>query len=551
MALVNSTFSVKAASTGNLTLSGAQTVDGIALVAGEQCLAKDQTTASENDTYIVTAAGWVRLNLIVGDSVNVDQGTVNADTGWVVQSTGPHVFIPYSISGKIQSDIIFANDASNREIKFGPRETTSFGRALTITGGDGSLDNNSGSVVVVGGQASGTGLAGGVTLRGGPSIGSAAAGTASLLGGTNSGSGAGGNVLIRGGLGVSANGNIKIGQTNTSSIDIGSASIVTGITASVINLVGTSTVIGTGSIHTLTINSDIVGDLFFDQGTTHNISGSQEANGVNGFGLTINPARGGNASGAAAGIGGEFLLVAGTGGSGDAGFDPGAGGDLIVRGGGGGILGGFGGGANGGDVFINGGPKTGTGLDGIVWLGSSSTTSIQLGNANNNTTITQIGAGAVTFEGAMTMRGGLSVTGGDLVIKSLASGSFTGSHVTFRTGGVQTTSLDRTTLISFTMVSGTMYWFEIRWSAKDNVDLTQYGAGSRWCTAYRDSTSAAILVNQTNIWYQAHTSWGDALDDSAIIFDVSGNDIRVRVKGTEERLTTWTGLLICQGSAAI
>ena len=52
--------SVKAASTANLTLSGAQTVDGIALIAGDRILVKDQTATEENGIYLVAAGAWTR-----------------------------------------------------------------------------------------------------------------------------------------------------------------------------------------------------------------------------------------------------------------------------------------------------------------------------------------------------------------------------------------------------------------------------------------------------------------------------------------------------------
>ena len=82
--------SVKAASAGtNLTLSGTQTVDGIALVAGDRCLVKDQTTQSANGIYVVAAGAWARSTdmdawaEVPSAYTWVEQGTVNADTGWV------------------------------------------------------------------------------------------------------------------------------------------------------------------------------------------------------------------------------------------------------------------------------------------------------------------------------------------------------------------------------------------------------------------------------------------------------------------------------------
>lgn len=75
---------VKAATTANITLSGAQTIDSIALVAGDRVLVKDQTTSSQNGLYVVSASTWTRstdadtASEVAGAHVSVDQGTVNA-----------------------------------------------------------------------------------------------------------------------------------------------------------------------------------------------------------------------------------------------------------------------------------------------------------------------------------------------------------------------------------------------------------------------------------------------------------------------------------------
>lgn len=81
--------SVKAATTANITLSGVQTIDGISLVAGDRCLVKNQTTASQNGIYVVSAAAWARAtDMDVWTEVPnaftfIEQGTTLADTGWV------------------------------------------------------------------------------------------------------------------------------------------------------------------------------------------------------------------------------------------------------------------------------------------------------------------------------------------------------------------------------------------------------------------------------------------------------------------------------------
>ena len=54
--------SVKAASTGNLVLSGFQTVDGVALTNSDRILVKDQNTAADNGIYLVASGAWSRSN---------------------------------------------------------------------------------------------------------------------------------------------------------------------------------------------------------------------------------------------------------------------------------------------------------------------------------------------------------------------------------------------------------------------------------------------------------------------------------------------------------
>jgi hypothetical protein len=75
---------VRAATTGNITLSGAQTIDGVAVIAGDRVLVKNQTTASQNGIYVVASGAWARstdadinAEVIAGLTVVVDEGTVN------------------------------------------------------------------------------------------------------------------------------------------------------------------------------------------------------------------------------------------------------------------------------------------------------------------------------------------------------------------------------------------------------------------------------------------------------------------------------------------
>ena len=87
--------SVKAATTANITLSGEQTVDGVALVAGDRVLVKNQSTASDNGIYTVASGAWARAldfntstKVTPGAFTFVEQGSTSADSGWVLTTDG-------------------------------------------------------------------------------------------------------------------------------------------------------------------------------------------------------------------------------------------------------------------------------------------------------------------------------------------------------------------------------------------------------------------------------------------------------------------------------
>jgi hypothetical protein len=89
--------SVKAASIGaNVTLppGGASfTLDGVTTANGDRVLLKDQTTPAQNGIYVVsgigTAAVLTRSEVTPGMFTFVEQGTVNADSGWVLTTDAP------------------------------------------------------------------------------------------------------------------------------------------------------------------------------------------------------------------------------------------------------------------------------------------------------------------------------------------------------------------------------------------------------------------------------------------------------------------------------
>ena len=81
--------SVVAATVGNITLSGAQTIDGVSVVAGDRVLVKAQNAPAENGIYVASNTSWSRsadANTwaeLVSAYTFVEQGSTYADTGWV------------------------------------------------------------------------------------------------------------------------------------------------------------------------------------------------------------------------------------------------------------------------------------------------------------------------------------------------------------------------------------------------------------------------------------------------------------------------------------
>lgn len=87
---------VKAATTANITLSGEQTIDGVACVTGDRVLVKNQTTGSENGVYVVDTGSWTRAkdfngvyDIVRGTMVRVNQGTDNSAAWFVVSTADP------------------------------------------------------------------------------------------------------------------------------------------------------------------------------------------------------------------------------------------------------------------------------------------------------------------------------------------------------------------------------------------------------------------------------------------------------------------------------
>lgn len=79
---------VRVKTAANITLSGTQTIDGIAVVAGNRVLVNNQTDAKQNGIYVVASGAWTRAadadsgDEIATATVAVTLGTINKNTQW-------------------------------------------------------------------------------------------------------------------------------------------------------------------------------------------------------------------------------------------------------------------------------------------------------------------------------------------------------------------------------------------------------------------------------------------------------------------------------------
>jgi hypothetical protein len=101
-----------AATTANITLSGAQTIDGVSITAGMRVLVRAQTLDQNNGIYQCNAGAWTRTPdadtwaELVSAFTFVSEGSSLADTGWVCTAnaggtlgTTPVTWVQFSSAG--------------------------------------------------------------------------------------------------------------------------------------------------------------------------------------------------------------------------------------------------------------------------------------------------------------------------------------------------------------------------------------------------------------------------------------------------------------------
>ena len=163
--------SVVAATTASITLVGAQTVDGVSVVAGNRVLVKNQSTASFNGIYVVQTTAWTRSTdeptPTQGDFTFVEQGTVNAAQGWIL-ANGTTTWTQFSAAGEYTAgngiSITGASIAFN-PLSTGGLQTASGGASILLQTNSGLATTSSGLAV---GAGTGISVSGGTVSATGP-----------------------------------------------------------------------------------------------------------------------------------------------------------------------------------------------------------------------------------------------------------------------------------------------------------------------------------------------------------------------------------------------
>lgn len=87
---------VKVRTTGNITLSGLQTIDGVTLAVNDRVLVAQQSSAAQNGIYTAASGAWARavdadtgVEFQPARTVFVQEGTVMQKTSWAVANSAP------------------------------------------------------------------------------------------------------------------------------------------------------------------------------------------------------------------------------------------------------------------------------------------------------------------------------------------------------------------------------------------------------------------------------------------------------------------------------
>jgi hypothetical protein len=139
MAGIGTTAEIEVVATGNLALTGLQTVDSYTLVAGDPILLTAQSSNSQNGPWLAAAGAWTRPTWWAAASTKkaalfyVTRGTLKGDTKWSTITDGPIVVDTTPVS--ITQDFTGANYfAGNGILLTGSTFSTKLGNGVAFDG---------------------------------------------------------------------------------------------------------------------------------------------------------------------------------------------------------------------------------------------------------------------------------------------------------------------------------------------------------------------------------------------------------------------------------
>ncbi len=171
----------RVATTGNITLSGLQTVDGVSLSAGDRVLVKNQGTVSDNGIYVVASGSWSRAvdmsiedDVYSGITIYVNQGSTNGGKYWRISTAAPVTLSNLSFSANAG---LYGTSGTSGTA--GTSGTSGSSRTSGTAGTSGTNGSNGTSATS---GSSGTGGTSGATQTRGSSTVSGTSGTAGTSG---------------------------------------------------------------------------------------------------------------------------------------------------------------------------------------------------------------------------------------------------------------------------------------------------------------------------------------------------------------------------------
>lgn len=529
---------VKAASVGNLTLSGTPTIDDVTTTPGDRILIKDQTTAANNGIYVVAAGAWSRATdadtsaeVLGGMQVWVNQGTVNADSMWTLTTNDPITLGSTSLTFTRHSPA-----GSDTEIQYNSSNVLAASSNLT-------WNNTTKIQTISAGQNAATGLTIANSTNGTDSqarllltstganpltIGKVAGGFTGSIGGFSSIGNDGYVYSTTGDLILTTDSNLKLGAGNTAIADMTSSAAAF--------LKDITTTLAQNAITKIEANNSTNGTLAqsrisaVGQGA-RNISMGITAGSFTAVGLKI-----GQSADITVGSGShnQFLIQA----TENIPIIFGTNNTERMR-------------INTGGNIDIGGTAAGNKLT-ITTDGSAATPAVALGTtADANTgwfhpaadTQAWSTGGTEVFRITSTQDLGIGVTPTErLSVKDHSA--FATSETQFTTGAVQTTDATQTSAKVLTLADNTVYWIEAHIAARETggTDRARY---IRSACVYRQGAGAATIEGTVDtIGADKETAGASAWDAT---FTVSSNDVRVSVTGAAATTINWVCTVRYQG----